>query len=257
MKKSSALEWNRRLKEGREDVQDDPRSEQPKMQRTDENVDRIRTLLRSDRRLGVRVIAEELNMNRETVRQIIKEDVGMRKISAKMVPRILTHGQKQRRLHISSDLLRNADMFYRVITGDETRCFQYDPETKRQSLQWKTQNSPRPKKARVSRSQVKTMLMCFFDHKGTVHYEFIAQGQTVNQQCYLEVLTRLRESARRKRPGLWPDKWILHHDNAPAHDALRVREFLPKNSITKIDHPPYSPDLTPCDFWLFPKLKMP
>jgi len=99
------------------------------------------------------------------------------------------------------------------------------------------------------------MLVCSFDHKGVVHYEFIGQGQTVNEQCYLEVLTRLRESVRRKRAGLWPDKWILHHDNAPAHDALRVREFLAKNSITKMDGPPYSPDLAPCDFWLFPKLK--
>ena len=52
---------------------------------------RVRTLVRSDRRLGVRVIAEELNMNRETVRQIVKEDLGMRKFSAKIVPRILTH----------------------------------------------------------------------------------------------------------------------------------------------------------------------
>ena len=107
----------------------------------------------------------------------------------------------------------------------------------------------------MSRSQVKITLVCFFDHKGIVHYEFNAQGQMVNQQCYLEVLTRLRESVRRKRPGLWPDKWILHHDNAPAHDALRVREFLAKNSITKMDHLPYSSDLVPCDFWLFPKLK--
>ena len=50
-------------------------------------------------------------------------------------------------------------------------------------------------------------------------------------------------------------KWILHHDNAPVHDALRVCKFLAKNSITKLDHPPYPPDLAPCDFWLFPKLK--
>jgi len=107
----------------------------------------------------------------------------------------------------------------------------------------------------MSRCQVKIKLVCFFHHKGIVHYEFIAQGQTVNQQYYLEVLTRLRESVRRKRPGLWPDKWILHHDNAPAHDALRFREFLAKNSITKMDHPPYSPDLATCDFWLFQKLK--
>jgi hypothetical protein len=111
------------------------------------------------------------------------------------------------------------------------------------------------KKARMSRSQVKTMLVCFFDHKGIVHYKFITQGQTINQQHYLELLTKLRECVRRKRPGLWPDKWILHHDNAPAHDVSRVRKFLTKNSITKMDHPPYSPDSAPCDFWLSPKLK--
>jgi len=146
-KKSSVFEWNRRFKEGREDVQDDPRSGQPKTQRTDANVDRVRTLVRSGRRLGVRVIAEELNTNRETVRQIVKENLGIRKISAKMVPRILTHDQKQRRLHISSDLLRNAEMFDRVITGEKMWCFQCDQETKQQSMQWKTQNSPRPKKS--------------------------------------------------------------------------------------------------------------
>ena len=64
-------------------MQDDPRNEQPKTQRTDANVDRVGTLVRSDRRLGTRVIAEGLNMNRETVRQIVKEDLGMRKISCK------------------------------------------------------------------------------------------------------------------------------------------------------------------------------
>jgi hypothetical protein len=47
----------------------------------------------------------------------------------------------------------------------------------------------------------------------------------VNQHCYLEILTRLREAVRRRRPELWPDACILHHDNAPAHDALAVREF--------------------------------
>ena len=232
----------------------DPRSGQPKTQTTDANVDRVQNLVCSDRRIGVRIIAEEFNMNRETVQQIVKEDLGMRKISAKMVPHILTHDQKQCRLYISSDLLRNAEVFYRVITSDETWCFQFDPETKLQSMQWKTQNSPRPKK-HASQSQVKTMLVCFFDHQGIVHYEFIAQGQTVNQQCYLEVLTRLRESLRRKRPGLWPDKWILHYDIAPARGAFRVREFLAKNSITKMDHLPYSLELVTCDFWLFPKLK--
>jgi hypothetical protein len=123
-------------------VQDNPRSGQSKTQRKDANVDTVRTLVCSDRREGVRVTAEELNMNRETVRQVVKEDLGMRKTSAKMVPRIWTHDQKQCRLHISTDLSHDVEMFDRVITGDETWCFQYDLETKQQSMQWKTHNSP-------------------------------------------------------------------------------------------------------------------
>jgi DNA-directed RNA polymerase sigma subunit (sigma70/sigma32) len=65
-------------------------------------VDRVRTLVRSDQRLGVRLIAEELNMNRETVRQILTKCLGMRKISSNMVPQLLTDDQKQRRLHVKS-----------------------------------------------------------------------------------------------------------------------------------------------------------
>jgi hypothetical protein len=61
-KKSSVLEWHRRFEEGPEDVQDDPRSRQPKKQRTDANVDRVQTFVHSGRSLGVRLIAEELSM---------------------------------------------------------------------------------------------------------------------------------------------------------------------------------------------------
>jgi hypothetical protein len=68
-----------------------------------------------------------------------------------------------------------------------------------------------------------------------VHFEFLEQGRTVNQNCYLEILERLREAVRRRRPELWPDAWILHHDNALAHDTLAVREFLAKKSIMKLD----------------------
>jgi transposase len=86
-------------------------------------------------------------------------------------------------------------------------------------------------------------------------FEFLEQGRTVNQHCYLEILARLREAVRRRRSELWPNARILHHDNALAHDTLVVREFLAKKSIMKLGHPSYSPDLAPCDFWLFPKLK--
>jgi hypothetical protein len=88
-----------------------------------------------------------------------------------------------------------------------------------------------------------------------VHFEFLEQGRTLNQHCYLEILARLCEAVRQRRPELWPDAWILHHDSALAYDALAVWEFLAKKSIMELDHPLYSPDLAPCDFLLFPKLK--
>jgi hypothetical protein len=94
------------------------------------------------------------------------------------------------------------------------------------------------------------MLICFFDHKGIVHFEFLEQGQTVNQHCYLEIMARLHKTVRQRIP-----EHCLHHDNDPAHDALTVLAFLAKKSILKLDHPPYLPDLAACDFWLFPKLK--
>ena len=93
--------------------------------------------------------------------------------------------------------------------------------------------------------------------RGIVHYEFVPTGQTVNQVYYLEVLKRLREKVRRKRPELFAsNSWILHHDNAPAHTALSVREFLATKQITVLEHPAYSPDLAPSDFFLFPKINL-
>ena len=82
-----------------------------------------------------------------------------------------------------------------------------------------------------------------------IHYEFVPAGQTVNQVYYLEVLKSLRVKVRRKRPELFAsNSWILHHDNAPAHTALSVREFLATKQITVLEHPAYSPDLAPSDF---------
>jgi hypothetical protein len=94
-----------------------------------------------------------------------------------------------------------------------------------------------------------TMLITFFDIKGIVHFQFIPQGQTVNQAYYVEILKRLREAVCRKRPELWSD-WILHHDNAPANKVLSAMLFLAQKSITEMEHPSYSSDFVPNDFWL-------
>ena len=79
---------------------------------------------------------------------------------------------------------------------------------------------------------------------------------TVNTEMYTSVLRRVRDEVRKKRPEKWRTKslFLLHH-NAPAHRSVLVKDFLARNNVTKLQHPPYSPDLPPPDFYLFPGLK--
>ena len=129
-----------------------------------------------------------------------------------------------------------------------------DPETKWLSMQWKSTKSPRPKKSTYESFEVQGHVDCFFDIQGIVMAEWVPSSQTVNQQYCIEVLMKLREHVRRKRPELCRNGWILHQDNAPAHKALSVKQFLANKNITVHEHPPYLLHLAPCNFYLFPKI---
>jgi hypothetical protein len=89
---------------------------------------------------------------------------------------------------------------------------------------------------------MKTRIITFFDIKGTVYYEFIPQGRRANKANYIVILMQLREAVCRKIPELWPNHWILHHDNVSADKALSVKQFLAQKSITKMEHPSYCPE---------------
>jgi hypothetical protein len=186
----------------------------------------------------------------------------MRRVAAKCVPKLLSCEQKELYLDVAQDMLECAngdlDFLKTVITGNESWVYGYDPGTKAQSSQWKSPSSPRPKKARQVRRKVKAMLTVFFYYRGVVHHEYAPEGQNVNKQYYQEVLRRLRDAVRRKKPDLRESpNWQWHHDNAPAHFSCLIQDFLAKHGISQIRQAPYSPDMAPCDIWLFPKLKMP
>ena len=155
-------------------------------------------------------------------------------------------------LDLLDHLEREPGFFSRVITGDGSCNLEYDPKTKLQSWEWQTAKSLCPKKVRMSK--IKLMLICFFDSQEIVHKEFVPPGQTVNQTFYQEVLERLRKRVARVRPDN-ACTWMLHHDNAPCHTAVSINEFLAEKSNPVVPQPPYSPDLSPCEFFLFPQLK--
>ena len=134
MSRARVFEWHRRFREGEEDVEDKPRSGRPSSSKTDENVEAVRQAVRGDRRLTVRMIAEQVGIDRQTVWQIITEELRMRKICAKMVPKLLSDDQKARRMQVCEDTLQNIEndpeLLTKVITEDETWVFEYDPEKK-------------------------------------------------------------------------------------------------------------------------------
>jgi len=173
---------------------------------------------------------------------------------------VLTEYQKANRVNISHELLDRVSVdenFFKTnVIRDETWVYVYDVQTKAQSSQRLGQGSPRPKKARMTRSNMKVMLLVFFHWQGIIHHQFIPRGQTVNKEFFVADLKRLTEAVRQKKPQLWKNQsWVLHHDNAPAHSSFLVRNFLTKNETTVVAQPSYYPDLYPADFFLFPMLK--
>ena len=141
------------------------------------------------------------------------------------------------------------------MTCDESWIYCYDPETKRQSSQWKHAGSPRPKKARQSKFTQRLLMIPFFDSSGMIYMHWVPTGQTVNKEYYVEVLREFRKRFCRKRPALFKSgQWYFHQDNAPVHNSILVTDYLTKMGIKTVPQPPYSRDLAPCDFCLFPKL---
>lgn len=114
---------------------------------------------------------------------------------------------------------------------------------------------PGPVKARVQASREKTMVLAFFDNKGLVYTNTVPRGQTVNGSYIVKALTQFMRRLRQKRPDLVEGEWFLHWDNAPVHTAAVVQNWLAARGVQVLPHPPYSPDLAPADFFLFPKLK--
>jgi len=129
----------------------------------------------------------------------------MRKICAKMVPKNLTTEQTANRRDVCLDLLdrleREPELFSRVITGDESWILEYDPETKHQIREWHTANSPRPKKARMNKSKIKSMIICFFWQSENRPQGIWATRTNCQSNFLSEVLERLR-------------KWVMLCDQA-------------------------------------------
>ena len=165
MNQASVFEWHKRFKEGMESVRDDERCGRSKEVSTPELIGQMKNFRDKDRRVFIETISAQFDVSVGTVHTIISEELKMQKICAKFVTRVLKEDQKERRCHDSREMVEliNSDpaVIDDLVTCDESWIYCYDPETKRQSYQWKHAGSPRPEKARQSKSTHKILITPF------------------------------------------------------------------------------------------------
>ena len=162
MNRTSVFEWHKRFKEGRESVRYDERRGRSKKVRTPELIRQIKNFMDKDRHVSIEIISAQFDVSVGTVHTIIREELKIRKIYAKFVRRMLREDQKERPCHDSREMVELINLVLdALVTCDESWIYCYDPETKRQSCQWKHTGSPKPKKARQSKSTHQILMFSF------------------------------------------------------------------------------------------------
>lgn len=256
--------WRTQFVNGRDQLHDEERAGRPAHATTDENVALVKQLIDEDPRYTLDELTLRLpsrgECSRSSIRTIIHDVLGLRKVSARWVPRLLSDQHKTNRMGAALSLLtayeeEGDSLLRRVVTGDETWVYHYMPQSKRSSMEWVEKGGRPPKKCKTTFSACKVLATVFWDYRGVLLIDYLQHGRTINAAYYCDLLDRLRVAIKNKRPGLLSEKVFFIHDNARPHSARITQEKLQKFKWQVFEHPPYSPDLAPSDYHLFPKLK--
>ena len=137
-------------------------------------------------------------------------------------------------------------MLQRIVAIDETWVRSFEPELKRQSSEWHTKNAPKPVKFRRSQNCAKMLMIFAYDFRRVLTAHRVPTGESVNKEYYkMYIRTILRPAIRRKRQEMIDHTPLILHDNASPHKANMVKELLESYQWEVLDHPPYSPNLSP------------
>ena len=257
LSKRTIYRWIEAFDLGHSSVQDDPRSGRPRDAVTPSNCNIIEDLIKEDPHITVREIQSTIFLSLDSINTILHDELGVRKLCAKFVLHVLTDENKQNRVERSKQLLQYLENgFNNIITGDETWFHFFTMKTKTANKVWLKPGDSRPQIARTAQNSKKRMFCVFFSIEGIVATIVLEKGQTVTSNFYKEeVLPKVFKSFKKIKNHSTVRNVMLHHDNAAPHKGKVVTEYLEKERIVVLPHPPYSSDLAPCDYFLFPRIK--
>lgn len=256
--RATVYNWFNEFKRGRTNLTDDLREGRPSTATTEDNISVVRRMIETDKRVTYQQIRTSLGIGMSQVHKILHEHLAVRKLCARWIPHNLTEAQKLRRVDWCREMIQkfnggDSNAVFDILTGDESWIYCYDPETKRQSAQWVFPSEELPTKVKRGRSVGKKMVASFFGKTGHYATVVLEDQKTVNAEWYTNnCLPLVLEKVREKRPR---SRILLHHDNASSHTARQTIDYLATADVELLGHSPYSPDLAPCDFYLFPKIK--
>jgi histone-lysine N-methyltransferase SETMAR len=220
----------------------------------------VAAAIEEDRRLCIKKLASGLGTSFGTIYNIIHEDLGLVKKSARWVPKLLSESQKKERVRVSTEFVaavnrRSKSMLDNIVTMDETMVSYHTPESKKKSKQWIKRGEPGPVKAKTQESRTKQMILAFFDSRGLIYTHIVPRGGKVNGDYIVKALDIFLKNLKQKRPIMVEQEWWFHWDNAPVHTAAAVKNWFAAHGVQRLEHSPYSPDLAPADYFLFRRVK--
>lgn len=246
--------WVSKFNDGKVDCSDAKRSGRPSLDLDDQ----ILQILEEDKYSTTRQIAEELGVCHETVRKKLNE-MGKRYLVNKWIPYRLSEANKLRRKNVCEALLSQCEhnnFLLRLITVDEVWIYWENDERSRSNRSWVTPGGDGVTSvARNSMTSKKHMAIVFWDARGILHVAVLPVGQHVTSAIYCEELDKMKESvcAKRRRADL--NGFYFLQDNARPHTSAETKKKLSDLGLRVLDHPPYSPDLSPSDYYLFSPMK--
>ncbi|XKL61874.1 hypothetical protein PGB90_001707 [Kerria lacca] len=236
--------WCKQFQEGRTNLHNENRSGCPSII-TEELVNSVQEHILNGHRL---TISDLYNLYPDlsigTMFDIVRSCLQYRKICARWVPKELSSAHMELRFEASLDFFarnneKGNDLMNRIVTCDETWIHYNNPESKRESMQWKHTTSSCVQKFKQTLSVKKMMASVFWDCCGMLLFDFLPYGTIINTELYCDQLRRLRMAIKNRRRNLLTRGVMFFQDNARSHTSRVTTELLKSFKWDVFPHPSF------------------